>query len=92
MIAGRSLGQPGVAFALAATVLFGLATPFGKMLVGSIDPAMMAGLLYLGSGVGLLLLRAIWGSGGREEPLSRRDVPFLAAAVIAAAALNHLKN
>ena len=77
MIAGRSLGQPGVAFALAAAVLFGLATPFAKMLVGSIDPVMMAGLLYLGSGVGLLLLRAIWGSGGREEPLSRRR--YLAA-------------
>ncbi len=89
-ITGRRLGRPGVVFALAAAVLFGLATPLAKVLLGSIDPVMMAGLLYLGSGGGLLLLRAVWGSGGREEPLSRRDVPFLAAAVIAGGSLGPL--
>jgi drug/metabolite transporter (DMT)-like permease len=89
-IAVRRFGRPGVAFALAAAVLFGLATPFAKMLVGSIDPVLMAGLLYLGSGGGLLLLRAIWVNAGREAPLSRRDLPFLAAAVIAGGLLGPL--
>lgn len=89
-IAGRHLGRPGVAFALAAAVLFGLATPFAKMLLGSIAPVMMAGLLYLGSGGGLLLLRAMRGGAGGEAPLSRRDLPFLAAAVIAGGVLGPL--
>ena len=72
MIGGRRLGQPGVAFALAAAVLFGLATPLAKVLMGSIAPVMMAGLLYLGSGGGLLLLRAISGRAEREAHDSGR--------------------
>ena len=45
--------RPGVAAALAAAVLFGAGTPIAKQLLASIDPWMLAGLLYLGSGLGL---------------------------------------
>jgi drug/metabolite transporter (DMT)-like permease len=76
-------GRPGIALALAAAVLFGLATPFAKVLLGTIAPVMMAGLLYLGSGAGLLLWRALRGGSGREAPLTRRDLPFLAGAIVA---------
>jgi drug/metabolite transporter (DMT)-like permease len=89
-IAERRFGPSGIAFALAAAVLFGLATPFAKILVGSIAPVMMAGLLYLGSGGGLLLLRAMRGGAGREASLSRRDLPFLAGVVIAGGVLGPL--
>jgi drug/metabolite transporter (DMT)-like permease len=70
--------------------LFGLATPLAKLLLGTIAPAMMAGLLYLGSGGGLLLWRALRGGAGREAPLSRRDLPFLAGAVVAGGILGPL--
>ncbi len=43
-------------FALLAAVLFGASTPFAKILLGQISPQLLAGLLYLGSGVGLLLV------------------------------------
>ncbi len=46
----------GVVAALAAAVLFGLSTPLAKRLVGELSPLMLAGLLYLGSGLGLALL------------------------------------
>ena len=45
--------QPGVAAALLAAALFGAGTPIAKQLLVGIDPWMLAGLLYLGSGLGL---------------------------------------
>jgi drug/metabolite transporter (DMT)-like permease len=51
--------SPGVVSALAAGVLFGASTPLAKRLLHGIDPWMLAGLLYLGSGVGLGLYRMI---------------------------------
>ena len=46
----------GVAYALLAAALFGASTPFAKRLVGDVPPLMLAGLLYLGSGVGLSVM------------------------------------
>jgi drug/metabolite transporter (DMT)-like permease len=45
--------QPGVAAALGAAALFGAGTPMAKQLLEGVDPWMLAGLLYLGSGLGL---------------------------------------
>jgi drug/metabolite transporter (DMT)-like permease len=56
---GVSLRSPGVQAGLAAAVLFGAGTPLAKLLLGSTDPWMLAGLLYLGSGIGLGLYRLI---------------------------------
>ena len=47
------LMRPGVLAALGAAVLFGAGTPLAKRLLLGIDPWSLAGLLYLGSGVGL---------------------------------------
>jgi len=48
-----------VGFALGAAALFGLSTPLAKMLLGSVSPVMLGGLLYLGSGMGLLIIRMV---------------------------------
>jgi drug/metabolite transporter (DMT)-like permease len=45
--------------ALLAALLFGASTPFAKMLAGDVPPIMLAGLLYLGSGIGLWALRLL---------------------------------
>ncbi len=37
-------------------MLFGISTPLAKLLVGTVSPVMLAGLLYAGSGVGLMLV------------------------------------
>lgn len=58
----------GILAAVSASVLFGLSTPLAKTFVGSIPPLLLAGMLYLGSGVGLtalLILRTV--AGGRES-------------------------
>src|SRR5579885_3351931 len=43
----------GVLAALTAAFLFGASTPFAKQLTGVVSPLLLAGLLYLGSGIGL---------------------------------------
>ncbi|WP_038891492.1 DMT family transporter [Yersinia enterocolitica] len=53
------LRQPGVLAALTAAVLFGAGTPLAKQLLNTVSPWLLAGLLYLGSGVGLALYRLI---------------------------------
>jgi drug/metabolite transporter (DMT)-like permease len=78
----------GVIYALLAAVLFGASTPFAKTLVGQMPPAMLAGLLYLGSGIGLMACyaaRAALRRGVQEKPatLTRRDMPWLAGAIAA---------
>jgi drug/metabolite transporter (DMT)-like permease len=74
----------GVIFAVAAALLFGASTPFAKELLLRIDPWLLAGLLYLGSGLGLFLVRVLRKFSGsvRTTPLSRTDVPWLGAAIV----------
>lgn len=76
----QALAHPGVRAALAAAALFGLAAPLGKLLLGAADPLMLAGLLYLGSGLGL----ALWRRATRQPAvvLPRADLPWLAGAIL----------
>ena len=48
----------GPMLALTSAALFGASTPFAKMLVGDVHPALLAAVLYLGSGLGLLIARS----------------------------------
>ena len=77
---------PGIGPALLAAVFFGASTPLAKLLVADISPVMLAGLLYAGSGLGLgvwLLLRRLLPTRTRAEAaLQRRDLPWLAGAVL----------
>ncbi|MGA9164261.1 MAG: DMT family transporter [Thiobacillus sp.] len=52
-------GNPGIIAALAAAVLFGAGTPLAKLLLEHATPWLLAALLYLGSGIGLGLLRRV---------------------------------
>ncbi len=76
---------PGVPLALASAALFGAAMPLSKVLLGSVDPQILAGLLYLGAGIGLLSVHAgrfALGLPAAEAPLRRSDMPWLAAIVL----------
>src|SRR6185503_20236209 len=72
--------------ALASAALFGASTPIAKLLLGGMTPLVLASVLYLGSGIGLLGwlgLRRMLGRppGGRLAP--RSDYPWLGAAIAA---------
>src|SRR5690349_3841176 len=77
--AGRSTLWPGVPLALASAVLFGVSAPLSKLLLGVVDPQMLAGLLYLGAGIGLAIVhaRGAMRAASREAPLRRADIPWL---------------
>ena len=80
------LAWPGAPMALASAALFGASTPLAKLLLGDgVDPWLLAGLLYLGSGIGLgltHLARGLVGMPASEAPLRRADAPWLAAVVL----------
>ena len=76
--------------ALAAAILFGASTPLAKALTGGISPLMLAGLLYLGSGIGLLIAigaRRLFGERQSAEggtlAIPPAEWPWLLAAIIA---------
>ncbi len=75
------IARPGAPLALLSAVLFGASTPFAKLLLGrGIGPWLLAGLLYLGSGLGLslaFLIRANLGMVSNEAPLRRADLAWL---------------
>lgn len=73
--------QRGIGFALVAALLFGVSAPFAKLLGREEAPQLLAGLLYLGSGLGLSLLWLVRRRTRRETPLARADVPWLAGAI-----------
>lgn len=82
---GRSHAWPGVPLALGAAILFGASAPLSKLLTGTVDPWLLAGILYLGAGIGLAALqtgRRLTGLLSVEAPLRRGDVAWLAAAVL----------
>jgi drug/metabolite transporter (DMT)-like permease len=72
--------QPGVLAALASAFLFGAGTPLAKLLLGQVSPWMLAGLLYLGSGLGLGLYRG-WRGASRPR-LNPGEKRWLVAAVV----------
>jgi len=78
------MNRSAVSFALLSAALFGLSTPAAKVLLGAISPALLAGLLYLGAGIGVAILRRLPLPVGKSEaPLSRADMPWLGGAVFA---------
>lgn len=73
-----------IGLALLSAVLFGASTPAAKWLLGGISPWLLAGLLYLGSGLGLgavLLARRLLRRAAEEAPIRAADLPWLAGAV-----------
>jgi drug/metabolite transporter (DMT)-like permease len=77
--------RTGILLALTSAVLFGVSTPFAKLLLGSVDPWTMAGLLYLGAGIGLAavhLSRGVLRLPPVEAPLRRSDMPWLALVIV----------
>ena len=79
----RRLLLSGVVLALLAALLFGVSAPFAKLLLRDASPQLLAGLLYLGSGVGLAIVSGVRRGRNREATLRRSDVPWLAGAIAA---------
>jgi drug/metabolite transporter (DMT)-like permease len=66
----------GAILGLLAALSFGISAPLAKLLLAEASPQLLAGLLYLGAGVGLALYR-LARPRTREAALTRPDLPSL---------------
>jgi drug/metabolite transporter (DMT)-like permease len=86
-----SLAWPGAPLGILSAVLFGASTPLAKLLLGGgVNPWLLAGVLYLGSGLGLSVVhtaRRFTGIGPVEVSLTRADLPWLGLVVLTGGAI-----
>ncbi|MBL8447123.1 MAG: DMT family transporter [Zoogloeaceae bacterium] len=73
----------GAGQALIAALLFGASTPLVKLLTGELSPVGLAGLLYLGSGLGLACARCLRDGGWQPSGMRATEWPWLGGAVVA---------
>lgn len=74
-----------IVWALLAAALYAISSPVSKVLLGDVSPTMMAALLYLGAGLGMLLLGVIRrqaGLGASEQRLTRKDLPYTVGMIV----------
>ena len=71
--------------AILAAALYAISSPASKLLLNHIPSTMLAGLLYLGAGIGMAVIRRMRRFTGKEEkelPLSRKDLPFTVCMIL----------
>lgn len=74
-----------VLWAVLAAALYAINAPISKLLLRDVPPTMMAALLYLGAGMGMLLLgagRRQFGGESSEQKLTRKDLPFTIGMIV----------
>ncbi len=72
-------------FAFIAAVLYAINIPFSKLLTEYVSPTIMAGLLYLGAGIGMFLYTSISALAGKKvvkEPLTLKELPYTVAMIL----------
>jgi drug/metabolite transporter (DMT)-like permease len=84
----NALTHRGVLAAIGAAALFGAGTPVAKLLLAHTSPWLLAGVLYLGSGIGLWVWRLL--TRAPRVRLQRAELGWLAGAVVAGGMLGPL--
>ncbi len=67
--------------AVLAATLYAINAPMSKLLLIEIPSTMMAGLLYLGAGIGMYILEKM-NKNKDELPLTQKELPYIIAMVI----------
>lgn len=76
--------KKGIAFAILAAALYATSAPFSKLLFGVMPPTLMAGFLYLGAGLGMLVISFAHKMANEEEKeakLTKADLPYVIAMI-----------
>ena len=68
-------------YAILAAALYAINAPVSKLLLIEIPSTMMAGLLYLGAGIGMLILET-FNKSTKELPLTKNELPYTIAMVV----------
>ena len=68
-------------YAILAAALYAINAPVSKLLLTEIPSTMMAGLLYLGAGIGMFILET-FNKSTKEQPLTKTELPYTIAMVV----------
>ena len=71
--------------AILAAALYAINVPISKLFIEHVGTTMMAGLLYLGAGIGMSIyvgITKLVGKDRKKESLTRKDLPYTIAMVI----------
>lgn len=72
-----------VMYAILAAVFYAVSSPLSKVLLEDVSPYLMASLLYLGAGFGMMAVRSASPSKRSEErSLTRGDMPYILGMVV----------
>ena len=72
-------------YAIISAALYAVSVPASKVLLGFIDPTMLAAFLYLGAGIGLFFYGAVSKVSGKatiEAPLTRKELPYTIGMIV----------
>lgn len=72
-------------YAIVAAALYAINVPFSKMLLGYVEPTMMAAFLYLGAGLGMFVCSIVAKATRKTaptEPLTKKELPYTIAMVV----------
>lgn len=71
----------GIGLALLAAALYAISTPFSKLLLEYMPSTLMAGFLYIGAGLGMIIL-ALFRKNKQEQHLTKSEVPFTVGMIV----------
>lgn len=74
-----------IGYAILAALLYGISSPVSKLLLVEIPPTLMAALLYLGAGIGMLgvnLYQVLMKHEKREAKMTTKEMPFIVGMII----------
>lgn len=75
----------GILLAILAAALYAVNSPFSKLLLDYMPPTLMAGLLYIGAGLGMgviALVRRVRKTNDAEKKITRADLPYTVAMIV----------
>lgn len=74
-----------IIFAILAALLYGISAPVSKILLRELSPTMMAALLYLGAGIGMLMVSVFKSFSGKERieaRITKRELPYVVGMIV----------
>lgn len=77
--------KKGIFLAILAAVLYAINSPLSKILLNYMSSTLMAGFLYVGAGLGMLviaLIRKLRNTQTKEIKLSRKELPYTIAMIL----------
>ena len=81
----KNTARHGIGLAILAAALYAINSPFSKLLLDYVPSTLMAGLLYIGAGMGMLLIASIRKATGKkpdESRLTKAELPFTIAMIV----------